>query len=352
MAVWVIKGGRAGEHEDAFLEKGVVSLGFGLQQSIADFPDQDALRAAVESRNGADQMWRFYDEVGTGDLVVLPRKRTRQVAVGRFNSPYAYRPEAVSSGVPHVRSVEWQATDIPRSHFNLDLLNSFGAQQTLSQPRSPNAEARIVRIADTYLGTIPPDTQEPIQDTPENAPQLAALPDAYDASDDETDLDRQVIDRIIARLRRQFAGVRLEYLVASILSASGYYVQQTRKGADGGIDVLAGRGDLGFAAPRLCVQVKGRTSPASLDEYSSLQGNIDSFRAQHGLFVSLGGFTKPVHDRNEQQSFFQIRLWDAEELAQRVLANYATLPPDIRADFRADIPLGVLQVLREGIPEL
>ena len=352
MAVWVIKGGRAGQYEDAFLEKGVVCLGFGLRQSIADFADRDALRAAAESRNGADQMWRFYQEVGAGDLVALPRKRTRQVAVGHFNGPYDYRPEAVGSGVPHVRGVAWQVTDIPRSHFDRDLLNSFGSQLTFSQPGAADAEARIARIIDTYLGAIPPDNQELVQDTAENDRDPAAPLEADDASDDETDLDRQITDRIIARLRRQFAGVRLEYLVASILSASGYYVQQTRQGADGGIDVLAGRGDLGFAAPRLCVQVKGRTSPAGLDEYSSLQGNIDSFRAQHGLFVSLGGFTKPVHDRNEQQSFFQIRLWGAEELAQRVLANYAALPQDIRADFRADIPLGVLQVLRAGMPEL
>ena len=352
MAVWVIKGGRTGQHEDAFLEKGVVAIDFGLRQSIADFTDRDSLRAVAASRNGADQLWRFHQEVVPGDLVILPRKRPSQVAVGQIAGPYAYRPEVVGSGAPHIRRVEWQATDIPRSHFGQDLLNSFGSQLTLSQPGAPDAEARIARITDTYLDAIPPDTQELIQDTSESDRQFAPLTDADDASDDETDLDRQVIDRVIARLHRQFAGVRLEYLVASILSASGYYVQQTRKGADGGIDVLAGRGDLGFDAPRLCVQVKGRTSPASLDEYSSLQGNIDSFRAQHGLFVSLGGFTKPVHDRNEQQSFFQIRLWGAEELAQRLLTNYAALPQDIRADFRADIPLRILDMLREGPPEL
>ena len=345
MAVWVIKGGRAGQYEDAFLEKGVVCLGFGLRQSIADFADRDALRAAAESRNGADQMWRFYQEVGAGDLVALPRKRTRQVAVGHFNGPYDYRPEAVGSGVPHVRGVAWQVTDIPRSHFDRDLLNSFGSQLTFSQPGAPNPETRIARIVADYLGDRragEPDAVAPIPtEGPDDEP---AVTDNFntDNLNEEIDIDREIRDRIIARLRRKFAGARLEHLVASILQTSGYVVAQTRKGADGGIDVLAGKGDMGFGAPRLCVQVKGRVSPVDLAEYDRLRGNIANFHAQHGLLVSLGGFTKPVHDRNEQQ-FFEIRLWGPDELTQKLLENYDAMPPDIRAD----IPLRDLKVLDE-----
>ena len=79
-----------------------------------------------------------------------------------------------------------------------------------------------------------------------------------------------------------------------------------------------------------------------LPEYDRLQGNIASFRAEHGLLVSLGGFTKPVHDRNEQ-SFFVIRLWGPDELAQQLLDNYDLLPQDIRAD----IPLETVRILRQ-----
>lgn len=352
MAVWVIKGGRAGEREGAFLEKGVVSIGFGLKQSIADFADREALRANAEGRSDADQLWRFYQEVGIQDLVVLPRKRSGEVAVGRITGPYAYQPDAVGPSAPHVRPVQWQVTDIPRSHFNQDLLNSFGAQQTLTQPRAPDAETRIDHAVSLYLGNALSDTLEDAYKTPDSGQSSDLDETASQESSDETDLDREVIDRIIARLHRQFSGHRLEDLVASILRSSGYYVRLTREGADGGIDVLAGKGDLGFDAPRLCIQVKGRTSPVGLGEYSSLQGNIVSFNAQHGLLVSLGGFTKPVQERNEQQSFFQVRLWGPEELAHRLLANYTDLPQDIRADFRSDIPLGTLQMLRAGAPEL
>ena len=345
MAVWVIKGGRAGEHEDAFLEKGIVAIGFGLRQSIADFPDRDALRDHVASPGAANQMWRFYQEVTAGDMVILPRKRTSEVAVGQIAGHYAYRPEAVGQHMPHTRNVAWRVTDIPRSHFDRDLLNSFGAQQTLSQPGAPNAEARIARITGAYLGDLPAGAADiPAPTVPEspgdNPPVTADL-------NEEIDIDREIRDRIIARLRRQFAGARLEHLVAGILQTSGYVVAQTRKGADGGIDILAGKGDLGFGEPRLCVQVKGRVAPVDLPEYDRLRGNIANFHAQHGLLVSLGGFTRPVHDRNEQQ-FFEIRLWGPDELAQKLLENYDAMPPDIRAD----LPLETIRVLREGPPEL
>ncbi len=348
MTVWTIKGGSRGEHEEAFLERGIVAIGYDLQQSIADFAERDDLRNRLDSRTGADQMWRFYTEVDEGDMVVVPRKgRNREVAVGRISGPYVYQPELAASGAPHTRRVEWLVTNIPRSHFDQDLLNSLGTMLTLSQPNAPNAETRIKQIANVYLELETAPIDEP--GVTHGDQTATAINDGSVSTDqaEENDLDQEIKDRIVARFRRQYAGAQLEYLVASILKASGYHVLQTREGPDGGIDVLAGKGDMGFGEPRLCVQVKGRTSPVDLQEYSSLRGNINSFGADYGLLVSLGGFTKPVHDRNEQQSFFVIRLWGPDELAQRLLENYDSLPQDIRADFRADIPLETVRVLRQ-----
>ena len=339
MAVWTIRGGRVGEYEEAFLEKGVVAVGFGLRSSVVDFTDRDALRAHIANRSSADQIWRLYNDVENGDMVVLPRKLTRQVAVGRISGAYSYQPESVGAEAPHVRAVEWQVPNIPRSHFDRDLLNSFGSLLTVSQPGAPNAEARIASIANAFLGN---DSIGEIAATPAIGAEFSGDDSRDTEFFEEVDIDQEIRDRIVARLRQKFAGTRLEYLVASILEAAGYVVLQTRKGPDGGVDVLAGKGDLGFGEPRLCVQVKGRTSPVDLSEYDRLQGNIASFRAEHGLLVSLGGFTKPVHDRNEQ-SFFVIRLWGPEELAERLLENYDLLPQDIRAD----IPLETRRILRQ-----
>ena len=41
-------------------------------------------------------------------MVVLPRKMTREVAVGRIVGPYTHQPEAVDNSVPHFRAVHWE----------------------------------------------------------------------------------------------------------------------------------------------------------------------------------------------------------------------------------------------------
>ena len=332
MAVWVIRGGRGGEHETAFIERNAVAIGFGFAQSIGDFATKEALGAHL-SPSAKGQLWRFCHEIQRNDMVVLPRKITREVAVGSIVGDYTFQPNCVGDAVPHTRAVEWLATDIPRADFDRDLLNSLGALATVSQPRAPDAERRIGRIAKRYLG-------DPIDETPgdEEAPEV-------DPSD-EADLNEAIEDRIVERLRRKFAGERLEHLVACILRASGYMALQTRRGSDGGVDIVAGRGDLGFAEPRLCVQVKARSGKVDLAEYDRLMGNVKNFGAKHGLLVSLGGFTKAVLDRNAQ-SFFEVRLWGPYELAERLLETYDSLPSDIHAD----IPLRDLKVLEdEDVP--
>ena len=107
--------------------------------------------------------------------------------------------------------------------------------------------------------------------------------------------------------------------------------------------VLAGTGELGFSEPRLCVQVKSGGTPVGLPDYNRLQGNIQGFGAQHGLLVSLSDFRRSVRNENER-SFFQIRLWGPQELVERLLETYESLP----ADIRADIPLQSRRVLVES----
>ena len=330
MAVWLIRAGRYGEYEDMCIDRGLTAVDFGLGQSVAEFESREALRASELAETSANQLWRFYDEIQLGDMIVLPCKRTRVIAVGRVVGEYGYCPDE-SPSAPHTRAVTWDATDVPRSGFDQDLINSFGALGTVSQPQPQDAEERIAAVVKAYL---------------EQADELVPAADAEmppTDPNDEVDLDQQIKDRIVARLKQRFAGVRLEHLVASILRASDYQVLETAAGPDGGVDIVAGAGELGFSQPRLCVQVKGRRGPVDLAEYDRLLGNLETFRAEHGLLVSLGGFTKPVKERNTQ-TFFRIRLWGPDELAQRLLDAYEELPVDIRAD----VPLRDRKVLEES----
>ncbi len=326
MAVWVVRAGPHGEFEEFALNSNVVGIDFSLRQSIADFQDRDDLRQLLQSNNAADQLWRFARELEIGETIILPCKQPKVVAIGKIVGDYRYEPNL---RMPHIRPVDWTVVDIPRTSFDQDLLYSFGGQLTVFQVKRPNAQERIEQVILRHSGEIP--ITVPISTT--------------ETTDDETiavDLDEAISDRIVERIRQKFTGHRLEYLVENILKAEGYTTLQTRQGADGGIDVVAGKGQMGFEEPWLCVQVKSGTTPVDLHEYNRLQANVQNFGAHHGLLVSLGDFTRTVRNANES-SFFQIRLWGAGELTQRLLETYNSLP----ADIRADIPLQDRKVLLE-----
>lgn len=54
-------------------------------------------------------------------------------------------------------------------------------------------------------------------------------------------------------INRKFKGPALARLVDGVLQAQGYVTLNSEPGADGGVDILAGSGPMGFSAPRLCV---------------------------------------------------------------------------------------------------
>jgi len=47
--------------------------------------------------------------------------------------------------------------------------------------------------------------------------------------------------------------------------------------------------------------------------------------------VSWGGFNRVV-EREARSLYFEIRLWDGEDLVERVLENYDRLPDDVQAE--------------------
>ena len=327
MAVWVVRAGGRGEFEEAALSGNVVGIGFGLERSILEFQDRDALLQVVEKPTTASQLWRFVHEIKIGETVVLPCKQTNLVAVGKVAGDYRYDADSYCS---HLRPVQWAATDIPRPSFDQDLLYSFGGLATVFQVNRTNADERITGVVNLHLGE-------------EGGGAPVILSDATEESSISVDLTEAIVDRIAERIRQRFTGHRLEYLVESILKSQGYTTQQTQRGADGGIDVVAGRGQMGFEEPRLCVQVKSGNTPVDLPDYNRLQGNIRGFGAGNGLLVSLSGFTRSVLNENKR-SFFEIRLWGPGELTDNLLETYDRLP----ADIRADIPLADRKVLLES----
>jgi restriction system protein len=215
--------------------------------------------------------------------------------------------------------VKWLGEAIPRAHFGQDLLYSFGAFLTICRIQRNNAEPRLVAMqangwkAESLLAAIQPGL--PIADDAVGAANLAELAQ----------------DQIARLIDARFKGHDLTRLVEAILKAQGYTTYRSPEGADGGADILAGAGPLGFGSPRLCVEVKSEANPIDRPTVDKLLGAVAKFGADEGFFVSWSGFKSNVQ-KELAASFFRVRLWTQKELLEQLFAHYDRLDDDLKAE--------------------
>jgi restriction system protein len=343
--VWLARAGRNGEDEVYALDHGMAIIGFREYPSLAAGKDYDGILALVKKSqpdikpraagNHAGQLWAFALAMQIGDIMVLPRKLTSQVALGRVTGPYKY--EEVEGVYRHTRAVEWVRPDVARSVFGQDLLYSFGAFLTVCNITRNGAEQRVAAV---IAGK--PD--------PGNATVLGKVskPEtiAGDTEGVPLDLGQAAHDQIVAHIQSRFSGHGLARLVEAVLAAEGWVTKLSPPGADGGVDILAGRGSLGLDQPRLCVQVKSQASPVDVTIYRTLQGSMQSFKAEQGLLVAWGGFNRAVLTE-AKQGYFTVRLWESRDLVEAIYRNYEQLP----AEIQADLPFKRVWMLVQEEPE-
>ena len=344
MTLWLVRAGRRGEYESLALERKLAIIEWNLPD-LSGLADRIELRRLLEEAypdtppktlmNWESQLWPFVSVMATGDLVALPLKGRPAVAVGRVTGSYC-RPEGLPEGY-HARPVDWFA-EVPRSAIGQDLLYSLGAFMTVCRIERNDAEKRIAELAKS--GRDPALTGSSSMSrsrATEGEQQLA------DDSRSEIDLEQVASDAIRNRVEAAFKGHGLSVLIGAILEAQGYKVRVSPAGPDGGVDIVAGKGPLGFDHPRLVVQVKSQSSRVDVPVLRELQGVMRQFGGQQGLLVAWGGVTAPL-EREAQRLFFEIRIWDAGDVVRELLATYEMLPEDIQAS----VPLKRIWTLAEG----
>jgi restriction system protein len=146
-----------------------------------------------------------------------------------------------------------------------------------------------------------------------------------------TDIEEYSKDQIIKYINAKFKGHNLARLVDAILRAQGYITKQSPPGPDGGVDILAASGPLGFDAPRICVQVKSSSSAIDVKVLRELQGVVSKVRASQGLLVSWGGFTTQAL-QEARDAFFSIRLWDQGALLDEIFKYYERFDDELKAE--------------------
>ncbi len=323
MTVWLVRAGRYGERETLALEQGLAVIGWEELPDLGDVASRGELEELVRVTypdagkgrvaNWVGQLWAFRERMQVDDLVVLPQKTQAAIAIGKVAGPYTYRVD-LGADVHHTRPVEWLRTDIPRARFDQDLLYTFGAFLTVCQISRHNAEARIrAMLTGQPVPTSPLSNGEP------------------DESETPVDLEQYAADDLVEFISQRFKGHELARLVDAILQTQGYQTLVSPAGADGGVDIIAGSGPMGFDAPRLCVQVKSSETAAGAAVLRELQGTMKNFGADQGLLVSWGGFAAPLL-KEAHHLHFEIRLWDAGDVVANLLRRYDQLTPGIQAE--------------------
>lgn len=333
MAIWLIRAGSDGEYESKFIQEGRVYVTWDdLDLNLRKLQDRDELQQAMAERypdakpkrvlNWVSQVWPFAHDMGKGDLIVTPLKTQRAILIGEITGDYRFEPNGPTPFF-HWRPVKWNAEPVPRSHFGQDLLNTFGAFLTICRIRRNNAEERIVAMRASGW--------KPESIASVTKPRAAEIEEAVEETAANTDIEEQASDQIAKLIIAKFKGHGLTKLVDAILRAQGYITYRSPEGADGGADILAGAGPLGFGSPRLAVEVKSEASPIDRPTVDKLLGAVTKFGAQEGLFVSWSGFRNNVQ-KELAASFFRVRLWTQKELLEALFANYEKLDEDLRAE--------------------
>jgi restriction system protein len=321
MTVWLVRAGPYGERETLALEQGLSVIGWEEMGDLSGIDSRQDLEELVRTTypdagkgrvaNWVGQLWAFRERIQVGDLVVLPLKKQSAIAIGNITGPYAFRSD-LPADTRHTRPTKWLKTDIPRSRFDQDLLYTFGAFMTVCQIQRHNAEERIKAIVS---GQVPPT--------------LAS--DEGEQAETPADLEQFAQDDLARFITRKFKGHELARLIDEILVTQGYQTVVSPEGADGGVDIIAGSGPMGFDSPRLCVQVKSSETPIGAAVLRELQGTMKNFGADQGLLVSWGGFAAPLL-KEARHLHFEIRLWDAGDVVANLLRRYEQLSPGIQAE--------------------
>ncbi len=317
MALWLIRAGRYGERESIAIENNVAAMGWEeMSTDLSKIENKEELIKLYTKtypdvkqallNNHVSQIWRFLKDINIDDLVAMPLKTKNTIQFGIIKGDYQYK--KYSDNVKHTRKVEW-LKEIPRTEIDQDLLYSFGALLTVCQIQRNNAEKRIKGLLGLEKFSKAPEVEEV----------------------GEIDIDEYTKDQITKYINRKFKGHGLARIVDAILQAQDYTTKISPPGPDGGVDILASGGLLGFDEPKICVQVKSTNSPINVNVLREMRGVMSQVNAKQGLLVSWGGFNNNVF-KESKDHFFTIRLWNSKDLLDALFKYYEKFSDELKAE--------------------
>ena len=305
--IWGLHAGKTGDADTLFKKKNCIAIGW---KNVGDLSKIKASREAFKSKftatyadakpgavpTSAGQLYRFVHEMRSGDLVVYPSKRDRRVNIGEIQSDYFFESEP-GEPYPNRRKVKW-LSDMPRTQFSQGALYEMGSAMSLFL---------IKNYADEIRSAI-------------DGKAKAAIPVAQDETVPAVaeDIEETTRDFIQKKLSQQLKGHPFAEFIAHLLNAMGYRTRVSPEGADGGVDIVAHRDELGLEPPIIKVQVKSGDGSVGDPAVSALYGKVSA--NEYGLLVTLGSFTTQAKSFARTKS--NLRLIDGSELIDLIFRHY------------------------------
>lgn len=252
--IWMIRS-EGGSLYEIFKEHNAVAIGWqDLAKAAIQGADRVKLQALYQQLepeitkgkiiSGASQIWRFVNEIQTGDWVVTYSPSNRTYLIGKISGKAEYIPNWCQAEMALIRPVKWHPQEILRDTLSQSSRNSLGAISTLFE-LSAEAVSELIAIVHQPEKNTSHLIQENI-DQPENP---------------FTEMEAKAIEQIkdiISRLNWQ----QMQELVAGILRGMGYKTQISPEGPDRGKDIIASPDGFGFEHPRIIVEIKHRRATA------------------------------------------------------------------------------------------
>jgi len=305
--IWGLHAGKTGDADSLFRKKNCIAIGWPEFGDLSKVPsNREAFKARYASiypqakpgavPTNAGQLYRFVYEMKAGDLVVYPSKHDRRVNIAVIQGEYFYE---ASEGEPYPnrRKVKWLC-DFPRTHLSQGALYEIGSAMSLFLIKNYADEIRSA--IDGKSKAVVPVAQD------ETVPAVA------------DDIEETTRDFILKKLSQELKGHPFAEFVAHLLNTMGYRTRLSPEGADGGIDIVAHRDELGLEPPIIKVQVKSGDGSVGDPAVSALYGKVST--NEYGLLVTLSTFTAQAKSFARTRS--NLRLIDGTELIDLIFRHY------------------------------
>lgn len=168
--VWIVRGGSKGEREEPALKHNRSIIGWEEAGDFSELKSRNAIREHLKKVypgwpkgkfvSHASQLDRFVNIISAGDLIIMPRKFQKTVAIGKVLGGYEYI--SIDGGTPcSTRSVKWHKHDVQRNKFKEDISKHFKMQGTTAEIKEDSVFKRTLEVVETGEDPSPPDKPRP-----------------------------------------------------------------------------------------------------------------------------------------------------------------------------------------------